>query len=231
MKKILLAVLTIVLVVVLDYAAVAQVIRPFATAFVFVLTVTPVPKIVPVVTLVIIELWRCPQQLNMISVLFVCGVFLLTSLVIRFVKGKKRWYFPVLLTGFVLSQGINVYVAIMQHAALAQTLIAVLVGAIFLLAAYVCVKALAQKKFLFPWTIDQIVTLMSLVVILALGLCGFDNPYFDVYQFSSLLMILWGVFYVNPKSTVLLAAALGLGKAFATTNLTYVAIMVLLSIF
>lgn len=230
MKKFLLSVLSIILLGVLDYAAVAGIIRPFAAAFLFVWAVTPVPKVVPVLALILTELWRCPEQLNMISVLYVSGIFLLTALLIRCIKGKKRWYFPVLLGGFIVSQGVQVYIAIVQHSILAQTLISILVGGIFLLAAYVCVKAIAQKKFVFPWTIDQIVSLLSVVTILALGLCGFDNPYFDVYKFCSLLIILWGVFYVNPKSTVLLAAALGLGKAFATTDLTYVAIMVLLAI-
>lgn len=230
MKKFLLSVLSIILLGVLDYAAVAGIIRPFAAAFLFIWAVTPVPKVVPVLALILTELWRCPEQLNMISVLYVSGIFLLTALLIRCIKGKKRWYFPVLLGGFIVSQGVQVYIAIVQHSILAQTLISILVGGIFLLAAYVCVKAIAQKKFVFPWTIDQIVSLLSVVTILALGLCGFDNPYFDVYKFCSLLIILWGVFYVNPKSTVLLAAALGLGKAFATTDLTYVAIMVLLAI-
>ena len=230
MKKLLVTALTIVLIVVLDYAAVAEIIRPFAVSFLFVLAVTSLPKIIPVITLIAIELWRCPQQLNMLSVLYACGIFLLTALIVRLIKGKKRWYFPVLLAGFVISQGVNVYVAFVQHVALPQTLIAVLVGGIFLLTSLICVKAIAQKKFVFPWTIDQIVSLMCLVIILAVGLCGLQQPYFDIYKFCSLLMILWGVFYVNPKSTVMLAAALGLGKAFATTDLTYVAIMVLLSI-
>lgn len=229
MRKFLLSVLSIVLIGVLDYAAVAGIIRPFAAAFVFVLAVTPVPKVVPALTLILVELWRCPEQLNMISVLYVSGVFLLTALVIRLIKGKKRWYFPVLLGGFVLSQGLQVYLAVVKQNIWAQALIAVLVGSIFLLAAYVCVKAIAQKKFVFPWTIDQIVSLLSVVTIVALGLCGFDNPYFDVYKFCSLLVVLWGVFYVNPKSTVMLAAALGLGRAFATTGLVPVAIMVLLA--
>ena len=230
MKKFLLSVLAIILISVLAYAAIAGIIRPFAVAFIFVLAVTPVPKIVPVLTLILVELWRCPAQLNMLSVLYACGIFLLTAFIIRFLKGKKRWYFPVLLAGFVVSQGVNLYLAVMDHSLIAPTLIAVLVGGIFLLAAYVCVKAIAQKKFVFPWTIDQIVSLLSMVTILALGLCGFANPYFDVHKFCSLLLIMWGVFYVNPKSTVMLAAALGLGKAFATTDLTYVAIMVLLAI-
>ncbi|MCM1404047.1 MAG: SpoIIE family protein phosphatase [Prevotella sp.] len=229
MKKFLLTSLAVAMVIVLDYAAVANVIRPFAFAFMFVLAVTPVVKVVPVIALILIELWRCSEQLNMLSVLFGCGIFLLTALVIRLIKGKKRWYFPVLLAGFVVSQGFNVYVAVVQHTLFAQTMIGVLVGGIFLLACYVTVKAVAQKKFTFPWTIDQIVSLLCVVVVAALGLCGFANPYFDVYQFCSLFIILWGVYYVNPKSTVLLAAALGLGKAFATTNLVYVAILVLLA--
>ncbi len=230
MKKFLLSVLSIVLVCIFDYAAVAGVIRPFAVAFVFVLAVTSVHKVIPVITLILVELWRCPEQLNMISVVYACGCFLLTALIVRLIKGRRRLYFPVMLGGFVVSQGVNVYIAIMRYNIIAQSLIAVLVGGIFLLAAYVCVKAIAQKKFVFPWTIDQIVSLLSLVTILALGLCGFDNPYFDVYKFVSLLIVLWGVFYVNPKSTVMLAAALGLGKAFATTDLIYVAVMVLLAI-
>ncbi len=230
MKKLLLSVLAVVLVVVLDYAVIGQVIRPFAIAFIFALAVTMIPKIVPVLALVVVELWRCPEQLNLLSIIYASVVFLLTALAIRFLKGKKQWYFPVLLAGFVVSQGFNLYLAIAQQVAIAQTLIAVLVGGIFLLACFECVKAIAQKRFNFPWTINQIVSLMCVVIILSLGLCGFANDYFDVHKFCSILAILLGVFYVNPKSTVLLAAALGLGKAFATTNLIYVAIMVLLAI-
>lgn len=229
MKKILLTCLSVVLVIVLDYAVIATVIRPFAIAFLFVLAVTPVVKIVPVIALIVVELWRCPNQLNIWAVLFVGGIYLLTVFVIRVLKGKKRWYFPVLLTGFVISQFFNIYLGIMHQALLSQILISVLAGGIFLLAVFVCVKAIAQKRFTFPWTIDQIVSLMCLVVIIALGLCGFDNAYFNVYKFCSSLMVLCSVYYINPKASVMLATALGLGKAFAETNLVYVGIMVLLT--
>lgn len=230
MKKFLLTILSALIVAVLDCAVITANIHPFAIAFVFALAVTFIPKVVPVLVLVLVELWRCPQQLNLLSVIFAGGIFLLTAFVVRCLKGKKCWYFPVILTGFVLSQGFSVYVAFVQQQAIAQTLISVLVGVIFLLACYECIKAIAQKKFNFPWTINQVVSLMCLVIILALGLCGLKNPYFDVYKFSSLLVILFGVFYVNPKSTVMLAAALGLGKAFATLDLVHVAVMVLLAI-
>lgn len=230
MKKILITALSVVILLILDCAVVGTVIRPFAMAFMFALGVTFIPKLVPVCALIVVELWRCPEQLNLLSVIFVCAVFILTGLVLRWCKGKKVWYFPILLVGFLLSQGVNVYLAFVQNNYIAQTLIAVLVGGIFLLACYECIKAITQKKFNFPWTINQVVGLMCLVIILALGLCGWQNPYFELYKFCSVLVILIGVFYVNPKSTVMLAAALGLGKAFATTNLVYVAIMVLLAI-
>ena len=230
MKKFLLTILAVLIVIILDCAVIADVIRPFAVAFLFSLAVTTIPKIVPVIALVLIELWRCPQQLNLLSVVYACGIFLLTAFLLRWLKGKKQWYFPVLLVGFLASQVFNVYLALAQRIVIPQTLIAVLVGSIFLLACFECVRAIAQKKFNFPWTINQIVSLMCLLIILALGLCGWENPYFDIYKFCSLLTILLGVFYVNPKSTVVMAAALGLGKAFATTNLVYVAIMVLLAI-
>ena len=230
MKKFLLSVLSVFVVVILDCAVIGDMIRPFSVAFLFSLAVTTIPKIVPMIAYILAELWRCPQQLNMLSVIFASGIFLVTAFVLRWLKGKKAWYFPILLLGFVLSQGFTLYIAFVQQHFLAQTLIAVLVGSIFLLACFDCVRAMAQKKFKFPWTINQIVSLMCLVIILALGLCGLPNTYFDIYKFFSVLIICLGVFYVNPKSTVMLAAALGLGKAFATTNLSYVAIMVLLSI-
>ena len=88
MKKFLLSVLSIILLGVLDYAAVAGIIRPFAATFLFVWAVTPVPKVVPVLAWILIELWRCPEQLNMISVLYVSGIFLLTALLIRCIKGN-----------------------------------------------------------------------------------------------------------------------------------------------
>ena len=230
MKKFLLSVLSVFVVVILDCAVIGDMIRPFSVAFLFSLAVTTIPKIVPMIAYILAELWRCPQQLNMLSVIFASGIFLVTAFVLRWLKGKKAWYFPILLLGFVLSQVFTLYIAFVQQHFLAQTLIAVLVGGIFLLACFDCVRAMAQKKFKFPWTINQIVSLMCLVIILALGLCGLPNTYFDIYKFFSVLIICLGVFYVNPKSTVMLAAALGLGKAFATTNLSYVAIMVLLSI-
>ena len=217
-------------IVILDQAVIGDIIRPFATAFLFSLAVTTMPKIVLVIAFALAELWRCPQQMNMLSVIFVSGVFLLTAFVLRWLKGKKGWYFPVLLLGFVLSQSFSLYIAIVQQNMIAQTLVAMITGGIFLLACFDCVRAMSQKKFKFPWTINQVVSLMCLVIILALGLCGLQYPYFDIYKFVSLFIILLGVFYVNPKSTVMLAAALGLGKAFATTDLSYVAIMVLLAI-
>ena len=100
MKKFLLTILSALVVFVLDCAVVGDVIRPFAVAFLFALAVTTIPKIVPVITLIVTELWRCPQQLNLLSVIFACGVFLITAFVLRWLKGKKNWYFPVLLLVF-----------------------------------------------------------------------------------------------------------------------------------
>lgn len=230
MKKTLLSFLVCALIVMLAYADIADGIRPFAVAFLFALTVAPIWQFVPVGTLVLVELWRCPQQVNMLATLWACGLFLVVALVGKLFKGRKRWFLPLLWLGYLLAAGFNVYVASHQHEQLAKALISVLVGVIFLGACLVCVRAITEKKFMFPWTIDQIVCLMVVVTIAALGWCGFANPYFDVHKFFSILFILWGVYYLNPKSTVLLAAALGLGRAFATTNLVYVGITVLLCI-
>lgn len=229
-KKILGTILICLVLFVLVYADIGNGIAPFATAFLFTLAVVPIIKFIPVVVLILTQLWRCPQQLNMISVLFVCGIFLLTAWLFRLVQGKKKWYLPLLLSAFLISQIFNIYLGITHQADLIKTLIAVVVGVIFLMACFFCIKAIQQKKFLFPWTVDQIVCLLCVVIILALGLCGLRNPYFEIHKFCAVLVILLGVFFMDPKATVMVAAALGLGKAFATTNLVFVAIDVLLCI-
>ena len=230
MKKLAISLFMTGLMVILCYAQITAVIRPFAVAFLFSLAVTPIWKFLPVLAIILCELWCRPQAGNMWCVLWACGIFVVVAFVIRLLRGKQRWYLPILLVGFLLSQVLNIYLAWGERERFVQTLVAVLVGVIYLLASFVCMKAVAKKKFLFPWTIDQIVCLLCVVVIVALGLYGFANPYFDVHKFCSIFAILWGVFYVNPKSTVMLAAALGLGPAFATNHLNYVAIFVLLAI-
>ncbi len=228
MKKTLLSFFVCILMAMLAYANLADGIRPFAVAFLFALSAAPIWQLMPVGALVLVELWRCPQQLNMLGTLWACALFLVVATVHRLCKGKKRWFYPCLWLGYLLAEGFNVYFAGHQSGQLIKALIGLIAGVIFLGACLVCVRAITQKRFMFPWTIDQIVCLMTVVTIAALGWCGFANPYFDVHKFLSLLFILWGVYYLNSKSTVLLAAALGLGRAFAATDLVYVGIMVLL---
>lgn len=230
MKKVAVALLVSGLLVVLDYAAIAVTIRPFAVAFLLALAGTSVNKLIPVGALVVTELWRCPTQSNMIAVLVAAGVFLVLSWLLKICRNHQRWHLPMLLFAFAVTHAYPLMQAFGERELFLKALIALLVGWIFLAACWGCVRAITKKKFLFPWTIDQLVCLMVVVTITALGLCGFNNPYFEVYKFVGVLAILWGVYYVNPKSTVLLAVAIGLGKAFATTNLVHVAIIVLLAV-
>jgi stage II sporulation protein E len=207
-------------------------ISPFAAAFLFCLASVPVVKVVPAAVLILTELAKQPTRGNIIGTLSGVALFALSVVLLSAVKirGAKKSHLPILLTAFVLSQGFNIYDAITGDAMLSKALIAVIVGSVFLSAVFVSVAAVKQKRFSVPWTTDQIICLMAVVVIFALGLSGFNGPYFDVHKFFTVLIILISVFYADPKSAVMLAAAFGLGRAFVALDLTYVAIFTLLAI-
>jgi stage II sporulation protein E len=213
-------------------------ISPFAMAFLFGLSLVPIHCIVPILTIVAIVLLKSPTQNNVLSVLFGVGAFVLFLLSYRVIRkkcppqisGKLHPY--MLLLFFAFSQGFNVYVAVVGNGdgELVKALISIIVGGVFLSAVFVAIRAIRAKRFAVPWTIDQIICLMTVTVIFALGLSGFDNRYFDIHKFVTVLFAFVGVYYADPKSTIMVIACFGLGRSFVALNLVYVAIYTLLAI-
>ncbi len=229
-KKILLHLFIAIVMLVLVFSDIEKGISPFAGAFLFSLVLVPMSKIFPMIVFITASLFKDSAQINAISTLFVCGVFLFAAFLFKSIGERKRLYLPLLIIFFAISQAYNIYISVGDNLSLAKTLVSVLVGIIFLQTLYVTIRTIRQKKFLLPWTIDQIVCLMSIVIIFALGLAGFENIYFDIHKFFVVLVIFFGVFYADSKATVMVAAALGLGKSFASNNLVFVATAVLLCI-
>lgn len=211
-------------------------ISPFAAAFLFGLTLVKINIAAPILTILTIVLLRDPTQANIIAVFFEIGALVLFLFFNKIVQKKcppgisNKLHPFLLLFFFAVSQAFGVYISFMQGGDIVKGVISVLVGGIFLSAAFVAIRAIRYKRFAVPWTIDQIICLMTVVVVFALGLSGFDDRYFDVHKFVTVLVIFIGVYYAEPKSAIMVVACFGLGKAFVTLDLVFVAIYTLLGI-
>jgi stage II sporulation protein E len=214
-------------------------ISPFAAGFLFSCVLLPVIKIVPALIYFFIVLAENPTQNGIIDSLVILGIYILFIFVWKAVFAKKaklenakikRLQAALLILFFVLSQGWTVYLSWGSEEAFAKSLVSVFVGCIFAAVLFVSIKAICQKRFNVPWTCDQIICLMAAVVIFALGLSGFDDRYFDIHKFVTIIIIFLGVWFAEPKSAIMVAACFGLGRSFAALNLIYVAIYTLLAI-
>jgi stage II sporulation protein E len=221
---------------VFSYSKIDAEISPFAVAFLFGLSLISVNITVPILTMIAIVLLKDPTQNNIISVLFEIAVLVLFVLSYKIIHKKcppnmaGKLYLPLLILFFIISQGFNVYAAFIGGGDLVKSIISVIVGGIFLSAVFVSVKAIRSKRFSVQWTIDQIICLMTVVVVFALGLSGFEYRYFDIHKFITILVIFVGVYYAEPKSAIMVVACFGLGRSFVALNLVYVAIYTLLGI-
>ncbi|MDR0383978.1 MAG: SpoIIE family protein phosphatase [Christensenellaceae bacterium] len=160
-----------------------------------------------------------------ISPFLIC--FLLALLFVNIKKiGNPKLKFLLLIAVFSLTQLHNLITSSNTERALASLLI----GYIFLSAMYISLKTYERKKLSTPWTVEQIVSLLAVLVVFSLGLACIKLPYFDLHKFLVVLVILVGVYFAEPKTTIMIAAVIALGKSFESNNLIYVADYVLIAI-
>jgi hypothetical protein len=163
---------------------------------------------------------------NDISPFLTC--YLLCCLFVKFdykFKNNKLKYLILLLI-FTLTQLYFIF----TNPNIEKALVGLLVGYIFLSALYISIQTYFKKRLSTPWTIEQIVSLLLVLIVFSLGLACIQIPLLNLSKFVIVLVILVGVYFADPKSTIVLTAVLSLGVAFATGNLIYVADYVLLSI-
>jgi len=218
---------------VLFFARVHQDIAPFALAFLFSLTFVKINFIVVGVSAFVVSMFLgAGQTVNMANLIAIVVFMVYYPFFYKYRKKMKKPQIEVVVTvgAFVLATAGKVIFAIQDsdNQVLYRALISILVGGIFLVAMIILVKTVITRKGKIPWTHDQRICLIVFCVIFSLGLGGLDNDFFSFHKFVVTLVILIGVYKFDPKSTLALVVALGLGRSLGTLNLTWVAIFALL---
>jgi len=226
--------LIIAIIGVLFFARVHQDIAPFALAFLFALTFVRINFIAVALGAFAVSMFTGVGQVSNIINLIAIGAWAVYYPV--FHKNRKKLKKPqieiaVTVGVFVLATVSKVIFAIQEPemSALYRSLISIMVGGIFLVAMIILVKTIMTRKGKIPWTHDQRICLIVFCVMFSLGLGGLENDFFSVHKFVVILVILIGVYKFEPRNTLALVVALGLGRSLGTLNLTWVAIYALLA--
>ena len=213
--------------VVLAFARIDASISPFAAAFLFAAVFLPVKVWVAPAAFFVSQLCVNSQQTAMIAALFVCAVAALFFVLAK--KFKRLRTASAAIAAYVLSNGFAVAAAIAGREAVYKSLIAAIVGAVFLLCVIILIQTVRTKRAKIPWTIDQKICAAVFVTIFALGLTGLDAAEFSIHKMVSVYVILAGVYLFDARNTLVVALCMGLGAGFAALNLNYVAIYTLLA--
>jgi len=220
---------------VLTFAEIDARISPFAVAFLFASIYMPVNKIAMAVIAFLFSLFVGFGQQDILAsgfaVLVFLGMFWILIRLRQHKKWRKKFDYAIVITGYVLSNILNiVFVWGGELELLYRTLVSVLVGVVFLSACMVFIIAARTRKGQIPWTLEQKICLGVFVTVISLGLAAFDTDYFSLHKFVCIFVILAGVTMFDPKSTLVVAVCLGLGRAFADLDLGYVAVYALLAL-
>ena len=212
---------------VLAFARIDASISPFATVFLFASVFLPVKFWVAPIPFFISAVAVSPHQADAIVALFVAVVafaFLATA-----VRVKKLKTIPACIIAFVVSNLFAVGLAFATTEEFYKALISVAIGVVFLLCVIILIKTVRQKRAKIPWTADQKICAVVFVTIFALGLVGLDSDYFSVHKMVTIYAILFGIYLLDARHTLIVAVCLGLGQSLVALNLSYVAIYTLLA--
>jgi len=104
------------------------------------------------------------------------------------------------------------------------------IGMVFLGACLVFINAARTRKNRVPWTLDQKICAGVFLVILSLGLMGFDNDYFSLHRFVTISAILITATMFDARASFITATCLGLGAALLQLDLIYVGVYVVIAL-
>jgi len=212
---------------VLSNARVDTELSPFAASFLFACVFLPIKFWAAPVAYFIAQLSLSPQQPEALGSLFVCGVALAFFISARKIKRFKTY--AACIAAFAVSNIYAMAVAFPHAEEFYKALVAVIIGAVFLLCVMILIQTVRTKRAKIPWTIDQKICAAVFVTVFALGLVGLDTTYFSVHKMVTIYVILAGVYLFDARNTLVVALALGLGASFAALNLNYTAIYTLLA--
>ncbi|MCL2570241.1 MAG: SpoIIE family protein phosphatase [Firmicutes bacterium] len=224
---------------VLTFARVDAAISPFAFAFLFATVFLPLNMWITAGATFAFSMFTSIEHSAVIGNLFATVIFILFANIYRKKRvaiEKRNLESTVVIAAFVLANLLNVFYAFqyafsyvsLTHEEFYKALVSVIVGSIFLFCLFILAKALQTRKGVVPWTIDQKICLSVFVIFFALGLGGLESDYFSMHKFVTILLILVGVYHFSPRSTLLFAICMGLGRSFVALNLTYVGIYAIL---
>jgi stage II sporulation protein E len=104
------------------------------------------------------------------------------------------------------------------------------IGSVFLAACLVMLVAFGTRSNRIPWTLDQKICAGVFTVLLSLGVMGLKYDYFDIHKFISVFVILTAASIFDSKSTMVVAACMGIGASLQSLDLVYVSTYVLLAL-
>ena len=228
----------VIIAVVLTFARIDAVISPFAAALMFASVYAGLNLFAAAGVVFGLSFFNDTDQTSIISNAFAVVIFIVFASVFRKKKTilqKKRLDLPFASGAFILANVLSLYFAYSQSIGRGesptlfyQTVTGTLIGVVFLLCLITVIQTVRVRRGKIPWTIDQKICLSIFVVIFALGLGGLESDYFSVHKFATVLVILCGVYWFNPKGTLVVAICLGLGRSFLALNLNFVGIYALL---
>jgi len=212
-------------------------ISPFAIAFLFASIFLPLKYYVIAPIAFVLAFFVDFSQSFVIANAFAVGIFVVFAIIfekkIAKLKLKKGADIGITVGAFVVANIlfiVNAYMSDGIAEPFFQSIIAAIIGAIFVITMSVLVKAALTRRGKIPWTLDQKICLSIFIIIFALGLGGLENQFFSVHKFISILIILCGVYWFSPKGTLIIAICLGLGRSFLALNLNFVAIYAVLCV-
>ena len=228
----------IVVLLVLTFAQIDSRIAPFAFAFLFACLYLNVNKPTVGICAFLFSLFIRHDQLFILANALGVALFFLLWWLIPKLKAQyhgnekfEKYYieYVIVFVVFALSHVMNI-AGTSYLEGLFTALISMLVGLVFLAACLVFINAVKTRWNKIPWTIDQKVCAGVFVVILSLGLMGFNSEFFNLHKFLSVLLILCTATMLDARSTFIVAICMGLGGAFVDLNLVPIAVYGLFAI-
>ncbi|MCL2847099.1 MAG: SpoIIE family protein phosphatase [Firmicutes bacterium] len=221
---------------VLWFARIDATISPFAAAFLFASVFLPINMWVAGTSAFLLSMFVDSSHAGIVANIFAVGVFFLFAFLYKRYEvkiTKRRLENWLVIAAFAISQILGIVYAYMDETEylteLFKSLVSLLVGGVFLFCLTILIKTARVRRGKIPWTIDQKICLSVFVVVFALGLGGLEHDNFSTHRFVTILVILCGVYWLSPKTTLVVAIMMGLGRSFIALNLNFVAVYAILA--
>ena len=155
---------------------------------------------------------------NMLFVNLFASIVIISAFFFHKIAKKpiKVWLLAIYL---VLSQVLSVYFNISPYQVLLNSLISILISAIFMLACIKIFKTLLVRGVGLKLTIDEIICLCFVLLSVSVGLSNITIAHIELAKIYAMFVILLSCYLFSGTESIVIATVLGLGEALATNNI------------